>query len=356
MNRAKGLLTQSGQMMKRVVREHVILLVVTGIPVLLAWAVASQMDFPYEPSLVRELTNLFIRMVPMALIVLAIWHTVLMIRYERPDSPLRALLQRGTRLLEAERIIGGLLALTAVMLFVSAFSYFKVLIPALIPFSWDTTFAALDRSLHFGVDPYRLLMPLLGSPLMTTFINVVYHLWLFVVYFVLLVACFTRHQPSARMTFLVAFVLAWFIGGNVMATLFSSAGPVYYDRLGLGDDFVPLLDTLQEFSTVYPVWALGVHDMLWEGYTSETAAGGISAMPSMHLASSTLLALYGFTYARWAGWLLTVFTALMLLGSVHLAWHYAIDSYAGILIAVLCWEFAAWLIRRQNSPDRIKTE
>ena len=114
--------------------------------------------------------------------------------------------------------------------------------------------------------------------------------------------------------------------------------------MGFGDDFVPLLAALKEFAGTSPVWALDVHEMLWQGYTAGGPVSGISAMPSMHMASSTLLALYGFRHARWSGWLLTAFAALILIGSVQLAWHYAIDSYAGALLAVACWWLAARLV------------
>jgi hypothetical protein len=33
---------------------------------------------------------------------------------------------------------------------------------------------------------------------------------------------------------------------------------------------------------------------------------------------------------------------MILLGSVHLGWHYAIDAYAGILIAAAAWAGAGW--------------
>jgi hypothetical protein len=42
---------------------------------------------------------------------------------------------------------------------------------------------------------------------------------------------------------------------------------------------------------------------------------------------------------------MTIFAGLILVGSVHLAWHYAVDSYAGILIAVLSWWIAGQLAR-----------
>ena len=69
---------------------------------------------------------------------------------------------------------------------------------------------------------------------------------------------------------------------------------------------------------------------------------GISAMPSMHVASSVLMALYASTHARWAGWAMWTFAALIMIGSVHLGWHYAIDGYFG---AVIAW--CAWVIGRR---------
>jgi membrane-associated phospholipid phosphatase len=165
-----------------------------------------------------------------------------------------------------------------------------------------------------------------------------YHHWLFITYFTVFVACFSVGDPRGRATFLVAFVLLWIIGGNILAILLSSAGPVFYDRLGYGADFEPLMDRLRAINETTRVPALAVQDLLWDGYANGGAAKGISAMPSMHMASTTLLMIYGWRCARWAGILLTVFAAVILLGTVHLGYHYAIDSYAGALIAVLCWK------------------
>jgi hypothetical protein len=40
------------------------------------------------------------------------------------------------------------------------------------------------------------------------------------------------------------------------------------------------------------------------------------------------------------------FLALMLLGSVHLGWHYAIDGYAGIAGTIVLWWGCGRLLRR----------
>jgi membrane-associated phospholipid phosphatase len=43
---------------------------------------------------------------------------------------------------------------------------------------------------------------------------------------------------------------------------------------------------------------------------------------------------------------LAVFAAIIAVGSVLLAWHYAVDGYAGAAIALACWWLAGRLARR----------
>ena len=100
-------------------------------------------------------------------------------------------------------------------------------------------------------------------------------------------------------------------------------------------------------SADYPIWSLGIMDALWKAYeTGDGVVNGISAMPSMHVGTSVLFALLGFASGkRWVGWLLAGFAALIMIGSVHLGWHYAIDGYAGALVAVFGWWAAGKLVR-----------
>jgi len=39
------------------------------------------------------------------------------------------------------------------------------------------------------------------------------------------------------------------------------------------------------------------------------------------------------------------FTAIIFIGSIHLGWHYAVDSIAGILLAVAFWAAAGVVAR-----------
>ena len=91
--------------------------------------------------------------------------------------------------------------------------------------------------------------------------------------------------------------------------------------------------------------------MLWTQYVNaEAGFVGISAFPSMHNAVAALLALAAWRVSRPLGAAMTLFAVMILAGSVHLGWHYAVDGYAGILVAVVCWRlaggFADWMERR----------
>jgi hypothetical protein len=289
-------------------------------------------------------------LIPTFLILLWLWNFGRLILIVRPEKPIKYYINDiRSVVFDLERILSGGIALVATSVFASTFTILKNIIPLMHPFSWDPAFATLDRVLHGGTDPYILLMPILGTPYATTFINAAYHFWFFLFYFIIFMTCFDRKNTVRRNTFLVSFVLTWAIGGNFLATVFSSAGPAYFQYFGYGDNFVPLLDTLKEFSKTSPVWALNVHEMLLDGLVNNKGAlKAISAMPSMHVAIATLMAIYGFQYRRWAGWLLVVFALLTQLGSMHLAWHYAIDGYAGAVIAICCWMIAKKLAERYS--------
>ena len=48
------------------------------------------------------------------------------------------------------------------------------------------------------------------------------------------------------------------------------------------------------------------------------------------------------------GHIMLAFLICILVGSVHLAWHYAVDAYAGIIIAIILWKFTAALLSWQD--------
>ena len=53
-------------------------------------------------------------------------------------------------------------------------------------------------------------------------------------------------------------------------------------------------------------------------------------MPSMHVAGAMLFALLGWRTHRLLGIVLSINVTLILIATVHLAWHYALDGYIAV--------------------------
>jgi hypothetical protein len=266
----------------------------------------------------------------------------------------------GTEFLSRDRILLALPLLAVWPVLMRTFSAVKSQIPAAQPFYLDTLLFELDRAIHLGQDPWVLLQPLLGYPIVTYAINLLYALWLFVVYFAILLQITSLRDRRLRAQFLLSSVLAWTLLGSLAATLMSSAGPCYYLLVvGGPDPYTPLMhylrDTVQNttisilgFDKQLDLIAVAVQDLLWDDY-QRGALGfgrGISAAPSMHVASTWLVARMLQTYGQRAGVVGWSFFAVILIGSVHLGWHYAIDGYLAIAGAWAIWRLTGWWLDR----------
>lgn len=266
-----------------------------------------------------------------------------------------------TEFLSRDRILLSLPVVALWPFLAVSFSVFKELIPAIQPFYLDQPLHALDRIIHLGKDPWTLLQPLFGHPAVTYVIDGLYALWFFVMYFAVLLQMTSTKDRRLRLQFLLSSVLAWTLLGSLGAVLLSSAGPCYFgDVTGSPDPYAPLMsylrDTVQsaqlsvfghELSS--QLIAVRVQDMLWDGYQGGGAGfgHGISAAPSMHVASTWLVArmlqAHGRRVLAICGW---GFFVVILLGSVHLGWHYAVDGYISIVGAWAIWRAVGWWLDR----------
>jgi hypothetical protein len=48
------------------------------------------------------------------------------------------------------------------------------------------------------------------------------------------------------------------------------------------------------------------------------------------------------------GMLLTLFAAVIFVGSIHLGWHYAVDGYVSALAVAGIWYGVGWLLNRRR--------
>lgn len=341
--------------------EHATLIGLVCVYFLSAVAVSNFYELPYgfAPNLGNYATLLFL---PLALAMC--WHAINVMIFVRPHRLTLYLYASLKPYLAPERLLFAAPVLLLIPLFASAFTFLKFAIPAFNPYSWDTLFTRWDYLLHGGNHPWVLLQPVLGYPIVTGGINLLYNLWFFVIYGLLTLQAFDTRDPALRMRFLLSFVLVWVVLGTFAAIAFSSMGPCYDPGVAQNSGpYAPLMNYLKAANEVVPVWALNVQQTLWENYQNTKAGlgSGISAMPSMHVATAVLMALFGWQYSRATGIALTVYALVIFIGSIHLAWHYALDGYAGALGAWMIW----WLVGRwqahlpglrtqvQNRPVRL---
>ena len=236
------------------------------------------------------------------------------------------------------RIFSAGMALVLYSTFFDWFIAFKRSIPTYRPFGFDPALAEWDRALHFGSDPWTLLQPVVGYPGVTAAIQVAYVSGWFGLLFVATITMAWHPDRRLRARFFLAAVLSWIVVGTLLAALLSSAGPCYFEAVTGSDRFRPLMDYLRTVGVPFGPTAPDIQQALWSDHVSGSAEGyGVSAMPSMHVASTVLFALLGWRLHRGLGAVLTVFAAVILVGSVHLGWHYALDGYVAIAATLGIW-------------------
>lgn len=236
--------------------------------------------------------------------------------------------------------------------FARAVTSYKTTIPKIQPYWADPFLAKLDRAI-FGTDPWRLTHAMIG-PAGTTAIDRIYVLWFAIVISFLGWFCFSRNH-KLQLRGLISSMLCWSLLGNIMATYFASVGPCFYNAFYKDDQFGPLMDQLRTTNGNGRLFAIDTMDFLIDNLGKDYFGSGISAMPSLHvtLAMICFLASYSYSNSRLLKVGTLMFTFAILIGSVHLGWHYASDGLVGIVGATVIWlftgRFVDWLEARDNA-------
>jgi hypothetical protein len=288
----------------------------------------------------------YLHIVPATIALILTARGIKILLVDRPKRPLSMLWREiRDRFATTERIAFALPVLLFMPVFAGSFTLFKSLLSQIHPFAWDETFARWDTVLHFGYAPWELLQPIFGHPLVTWSVNWGYNAWFFVLGLVWIWQAFSTGDKHLRLQFFYTLLLTWMLLGCAAAIVFSSVGPCFYGLIVNGNDpFAPLMGYLHEADRQREVWALTAQNMLWQALKSDEIqlGGGISAMPSMHVAMAFLFFLVCRRVSLIWSALAFAYLLLILLGSVHLAWHYAIDGYFAVAAVLPIW----WLSGR----------
>lgn len=253
---------------------------------------------------------------------IALWTVVLLAGYWRQGeaNPSRRLMNEG-----GPRFLAFLCGVVLVTLQLAALMWLKVMLPIYSPFWADPLLANIDAAI-FTTDPWRLTHAMLGwaAPIFDRG----YVTWAPVKFTTLLFLMLQR-EDRRKAQAIVAYFLIVSIAAIGQYSL-SSAGPIFYERLGFGPRFEDLH---------FLPWVVTTSGYLWTDYLNAGGhvGSGISAMPSLHVAIALWVALVARAYAPKAqaiGWL---YFATIFIGSIYLGWHYAADSIVAVAIASFAW-------------------
>jgi hypothetical protein len=258
----------------------------------------------------------------------------------RADNPLSLVLTKFRQRRPAILITPAMIFPT----FLASYTWAKSSIPFAVGYAWERTWAEVDR-LILGTDAWRIahaIVPPAMAPGWSIFYAVVWGFALAITGpVVALVASrtFTVH-------FFTSLMLSWLVGGVVMAYGLSAAGPVFAHLTDpqLAASFNPLRSELERLLGHDDI-VLTSQRYLATGMTVKLAmkGSGISAMPSMHIATATIFVLA----ARRTLWLVPtlLFWVMTFIGSIYLGYHYAVDAPAAALVAIVAWKVSSQYYR-----------
>lgn len=280
------------------------------------------------------------------LIFMFFMDTVPQLWRHRPTSPLSFLWAHYNSPEMRSKALCGLPMLLIGIVLMPYFSKMKAAIPLFNEYTWDDAFIRWDQALFFGHDAWQVLQPIIGFPIITATLALLYQVWMLLLFPGVLFFIFGPVNSQLRRQFFLTYMLSWAVIGSAMATWLASVGPCFVGPL-LGDTrFDAQMAYLNSANDQIPIMTLRVQDLLleWHLNAQDGLGAGITAMPSMHCAIAFL---YWLAMRRVSPRLGIVFAAFFLItwvSSVHLAYHYAVDGLVSLVAVAILWKIAQAII------------
>ena len=212
-----------------------------------------------------------------------------------------------------------------------AYWWIKISVPLLRSEVFDSELWWLDQWLHLGVAPAVFAAELVAGTPVAGWLDGWYFLWLTTVA-ATQSAVFLSARADRRRNFAFACLALWIAGAWAYLAL-PAVGPAFVAP-----------ESFRESLADMPR-AAGIQQRLWSNYQEMTAARAgaplsplkpflaVAAFPSLHVGAHWLFALWARRHARRLFPFWATATALTFFGSLATGWHYAVDGYAGMLLA-----------------------
>jgi hypothetical protein len=292
-------------------------------------------------------------LVSFGIFICGIFWLVRALAVDRPDR-LFAYLNNNPQVQSVMRnLVQTLLLILPVCLFLPSFGLLKSMVGFLQPYRWDPLFIRWDQMIH-GQDVWMLIQPVIGYPKVTYLLAIAYQLWILLLYIAFPLVCLWRGSELLRQQMIISFLLSWIIIGVVMANWLASVGPCFLEPI-IGDPrFSEQMAYLARVDKLYPLFVLDVQKELLDSYLAGNhgLGRGISAMPSMHVSIAFLFVMFSWRVSFFLGTAATAYCIVILLGSVHLGYHYAVDGYVAILATLIIWVAAGLIVNKLPTRAR----
>ena len=237
------------------------------------------------------------------------------------------------------------------VILIDTYGWVKLTIPIIHPVLYDRTLWDLDRTLFFGLSPNIFFLSLFSPHAVLRAFD-----WAYANVFLasmFLTFGFFLSSPSRRIRtgFLSGMAILWMVGAWLYM-LIPSLGPAYY----FPDVWFAYSESLQRTQEIQAVLMHNYQNVLRVRAGASIPINmllGIAAFPSMHVAFQTFAFLWFRRLWQTGQIIFAIFVLVIFLGSVITGWHYLIDSYAGLLLAIgAYWPVAR--IYRVNQWARLR--
>ncbi len=274
-------------------------------------------------------------MVATAILVLLVGRlAVLQFKGRMTRKRARAVVRRH---IGAERLLCVARYLISLAVMMTVQSSLKQAIPLLNARTYDPILNGIETFLHGGISPSWVLSAHSRPAVWLFFLDTCYYLWF--PFLTLVAVYFMTHVYRARRDrYLTAFLAIWLVGA-VIGSVWPSHGPCYVDDSAFPNYEMPFCVVTQQFlRSNYE----SIGEIVLSGDGGMTFGCGLMAMPSLHVTACALYVIFLWREKWYLRLGSVLYLALIFLGSLYSGWHYAIDGYAGVAIAVV----SAWLAHR----------
>lgn len=217
----------------------------------------------------------------------------------------------------------------------------------------DHVFAAWDQSL-FGFQPSLLWSQAYPSPVISELMKMGYGLYFLMFVSIIFITFFTKYKDFQRVSFII---IASFFVYYIIFDLLPVSGPQYYyqavgiENIAAGHFpelphgyFANHLDCL-----AIPGWEDGLFHHLVQA-SHNAGERPTAAFPSSHVSMSTISMLVAIQQKRWR--YLIIFAVpyiFLVMGTVYIYAHYAVDAIAGFLTAFPVFFLMEYLYKKYFS-------